>query len=89
MARGAESKSKVTDMILNTFEGAFLNGKELRIPMIENGERVEIKVALTCAKTNVVAETQSEEVADPEVQIVHEPTEEEKDNLQKLMASMF
>lgn len=53
MARGAESKANVIQKILEVFDGAFEYGKELRIPMIENGERVEIKVALTCAKTNV------------------------------------
>ena len=43
MARGAESKAKVTQTILETFEGSFEYGKELRIPIMENGERVEIK----------------------------------------------
>lgn len=55
MARGAEAKAIVTKKILSTFEGSFLynDGKEIRIPMGENGETVQIKVALTCAKENV------------------------------------
>lgn len=56
MARGAESKTLITNRIIETFEGAFLynDGKEIRIPLKENGEDVQIKVTLTCAKDNVV-----------------------------------
>lgn len=56
MARGAESKSQIMNKILDTFDGAFLynDGKEIRIPLTENGEQVQIKVTLTCAKDNVV-----------------------------------
>lgn len=88
MARGAESKANVMAKILETFDGAFEYGKELRIPMDENGERVEIKVTLTCAKVNVgggdageIATTQdtgTEKQALP-------PTEEEKKNIDLLM----
>lgn len=53
MAKGALSKEIVMKKILETFPGAFVYDKELRIPMIEGGEEVQIKVALTCAKTNV------------------------------------
>lgn len=55
MARGADSKLKVQKQILEAFPGSFLynDGKEIRIPMPEGGEIVQIKVALTCAKENV------------------------------------
>jgi hypothetical protein len=53
MAKGTLSKETVMKKILETFPGAFAYEKELRIPMIEGGEEVQIKVALTCAKTNV------------------------------------
>ena len=55
MARGADSKLKVQKQILEAFPGAFLynDAKEIRIPMPEGGEIVQIKVALTCAKENV------------------------------------
>ena len=58
MARGTESKSYITKKILETFEGSFLynDGKEIRIPLREDGEIVQIKVTLTCAKTNVSTE---------------------------------
>ncbi len=56
MARGQVSKQKVAEKIVNSFEGAFLynDGKEIRIPMEEDGEQIQIKVALTAAKENVV-----------------------------------
>lgn len=55
MAKGAVAKQEVSKKILETFAGSFLynDGKEIRIPCNENGEIVQIKVALTCAKENV------------------------------------
>jgi len=52
-ARGAESKEKITQKILETFPGSFIYEKEIRVPVMENGEQVQIKVVLTCAKVNV------------------------------------
>jgi hypothetical protein len=53
MAKGAEAKQIITQKILETFEGSFPYDKEIRIPIQENGETVQIKVTLTCAKVNV------------------------------------
>ena len=53
MARGAESKQIITKKILETFEGSFLYDKEIRIPIQENGETIQIKCVLTAAKVNV------------------------------------
>ena len=55
MARGAIAKKQVIDKLLSTFEGSFLynDGKEVRIPIMEEGELIQIKVALTAAKENV------------------------------------
>lgn len=55
MAKGAEAKAKVFKQILEAFPGSFAynDGKEIRIPMAEGAEIVQIKVALTCAKENV------------------------------------
>lgn len=56
MARGAIAKQNVINTILQTFgDAAFLSedGKELRIEQVEDGEVVQIKVALTCAKVNL------------------------------------
>ena len=52
MAKGQYSKQIIIEKILEEFDGAFDcgDGKELRIPMTEDGAEVQIKVALTCAK---------------------------------------
>ena len=100
-ARGAEAKEKVMQNILATFPGAFKYDKEIRIPMMENGEPLQIKVTLTAAKNMVDA---GGDVAMPGVALsaktptyVHpedvqggfpslaEPTEEEKKNVVNLL----
>jgi hypothetical protein len=53
MARGAASKEQVMAGILATFPGSFRYDKEIRIPMTEDGEVIQIKCVLTAAKTNV------------------------------------
>ncbi len=88
MARGAEAKQNVMNKIMEVFPDAFIYGKELRIPMQENGERVEIKVALTCAKTNVGGEDTldiSGVESNVPMNVVAAPTEEEKANIAELM----
>lgn len=97
-ARGTESKTKITEKILNTFDGSFLNDKEIRIPMNENGELIQIKVTLTAAKTNVEPVGVSAESASdfPTVStsandaepVRIEPTEEEKETLNDLMRKL-
>jgi len=59
-AKGSIAKDTITKCILKVFDGSFINDKEIRIPFMENGELVQIKVALTCAKVNVDAGTGSE-----------------------------
>lgn len=93
-ARGTESKQAIINKILEIFDGSFLcNGnKELRIPMTENGARVEIKVALTCAKENVGGTeapkpiTQEEKKAQEKE--LAQPNEEELSRVQKLLDSL-
>lgn len=55
MARGAVSKETITNQILAAFPGSFKYDKEIRIPIMEDGETIQIKVTLTAAKTNVEA----------------------------------
>lgn len=83
MAKGSESKELFYKKILETFNGSFLyNGnKEIRIPMIENGELIQLKVSVVCAKENVNmgnAETQVIGSIEPKVAASGEITEEEK-----------
>ena len=96
MARGQISKTKATEVILKAFPGSFTYDKEIRIPFIEDGETIQLKCVLTCAKVNV---EQNGDVAIPgEVsadinfedsksieQKIIEPTQEEKENVRKLM----
>lgn len=103
MARGAQSKEAIMTKILETFEGAFKYDKEIRIPMNEEGELVQIKVTLTCAKTNVES---GDDTALPGAKvsavnadngglapatatsIMNEPTPEEKANVESLLKSL-
>ncbi len=104
-ARGAKAKKEVANKILETFSGSFLydNDKEIRIPMVENGENIQIKINLVCAKTNVDnggdtaipgASAAAQESAfpppleKPQPQPAAEPTEEEKENIEKLLKSL-
>ena len=56
MARGSQAKEEIIQKILETFPGSFRYDKELRIPIEENGENIQIKITLTAAKTNVNVE---------------------------------
>ena len=57
MAKGAAAKQEITKKILEVFEGSFVynDGKEIRVPIVENGEVVQIKITLTAAKVAVEA----------------------------------
>lgn len=97
-AKGTQSKASATEKILNIFEGSFCYDKEIRIPFIENGEEIQLKCILTCAKTNVLPNgdialpgEKTNEInfgedssAQSEKQII-EPTQEEKENIARLV----
>ena len=106
MARGQVSKQIITEKILKSFDGAFTynDGKEIRIPLQEDGELIQIKVALTAAKENVNPgddnaipgtitmnnnETDSINFNTPKKeQKIIEPTEEEKQNVSDLLRAL-
>lgn len=103
-AKGSIAKSDIFKKILDTFDGSFMNGeKELRIPWIENGEKLEIKVALTAAKdilgggdtkpqvnpTHAEPVNTSIQTSTQTVSAPSEPSEEEKERVAKLVAAMF
>lgn len=94
-ARGSNAKIEITNKIMEVFPGAFIyGGKELRIPINENGEVVEIKVALTCAKTNVGDEGGPVESGSKPLDFSDttpaniEPSAEEKQNIAELMSRL-
>ena len=55
MARGAQAKSKVEQIISSAFKDNFLGiyDKKLYVQAEENGEMVQIAISLTCPKTPV------------------------------------
>jgi hypothetical protein len=96
--KGTILKKEITDKILEVFPGSFLynDGKEIRIPGMEDGQLIQVKVALTCAKTNVEqngenalpGEVMPTSTVDSAPQTTVEISQEEKDNVKKLMASL-
>lgn len=94
MAKGAIAKQEVINKIKEIFPDAFEYGKELRIPMDEDGVRVEIKVTLTCAKTNVGGEGGPVESGSKPLDFSDaapaniEPSAEEKQNIAELMSRL-
>lgn len=101
MAKGQESKNIVSKKILEVFEGSFAYDKEIRIPMIENGEEIQIKVTLTAAKVAVTPGSENavptaapvdnnriDFIAQPVKDTIVEPTAEEKENVKNLLKSL-
>ena len=97
-ARGSESKNIIIAKLLETFAGSFIYDKNVIIPMVENGESLQIKIALTCAKTNVksgmenaIPGAEISTAATPKAIDNHgvaEVTEEEKQNVLKAMKAL-
>lgn len=97
-ARGSESKNIITAKLLETFAGSFIYDKNIIIPMVENGENLQIKIALTCAKTNVESGMDTAiPGAAPQTTVTPTPldnhgiaevTEEEKQNVFKAMQAL-
>ena len=88
MAKGAESKVTITQKLLEMFPGSFVYDKEIRIPMQENGETVQIKCVLTCAKTNVDAGG-PQPTATPSADLGNlEITPEEKTEVEQLISKL-
>lgn len=98
MARGGQFKKEILNKMLEVFPNSFLynDEKELRICGQEDGEEIQLKCVLTCAKVNVepngdiaipgeISTNINFEDSKPIEQKVVEPTQEEKDNVKKLM----
>lgn len=99
MAKGSIAKEAIFKKMLEVFPNSFMaDAKTLRIPWEENGETIEIKVALTAAKDilgNSVdmnwedgGGAEKAPAAAPKALVSSEPTAEEKANVEKLMASL-
>ena len=99
MAKGSIAKEAIFKKMLEVFPNSFMaDAKTLRIPWEENGETIEIKVALTAAKDILGSSVdmnwedggsaEKAPAAAPKVPVSSEPTAEEKANVEKLMASL-
>lgn len=102
MAKGAQSKDTITKKLLETFKGSFLDGKVLRVPMIEDGEEVQIKITLTTAKDLITPDGDAVEKVEPEMlnfedgavaaqetSKVQDITPEEQENIRNLLGALF
>lgn len=89
MARGAIAKEEITKKIFEVFPNAFIVGKDIRIPINENGETVEIKIALTCAKDVIGGGDQVQSnVTTPASAPLEPPTEEEVKEVRNLIEEL-
>lgn len=97
--KGSASKEIAIKKILETFPNSFQYEKEIRIPMEENGELIQLKCVLTCAKINVeqngdtaIPGQVSNEInfgaQIPREEVNVEATQEEKDNVARLAAML-
>lgn len=97
MARGQASKEIVINKLLEVFDNSFIDGKDLRINMIEAGEPIQIKISLTAAKniiekgdilnTSVSAPKEASAFDNPEPVKV-KITESEAENVAKLLSAL-
>lgn len=96
-ARGTLAKQTIKDKLAEVFSGKFYvsaDGKEIRISCEENGEEVQIKIAMTCAKDNIDMGTSSfinfetatnnDNSSNEKVTEVTKPSEEEKERVKTL-----
>ena len=89
MAKGQVAKAKMLEVLQEIFPNMFSpDGKEWRVPLIENGENIEIKIALTCAAKNIGGEAVSVVAGKSDSPLTVEQlvvTEEEKEQIKSLM----
>lgn len=98
MARGAQAKNKVEQIISSAFKDNFLGiyDKKLYVQAEENGEMVQIAISLTCPKTPVTVSDKPlifEDKLDfeagttvvPQSQIQTEISDEERQTIKELM----
>lgn len=96
MAKGSSSKEILIAKLKEVYPDSFMYEKNLIIPFIEDGQKIQLKVALTCCKINI---EQSGDVAIPGAQAPTvsastnektpmEPTAEEKKNISDFLSSM-
>lgn len=88
-AKGAIAKQEILETLKETFPNSFMeDAKILRIPWIENGETVEIKITMTAAK-NLLGGSAKEAPAAKEVNIsLTAPTDAEKADIEAMIRAL-
>ena len=100
-AKGSIAKVEVTKMIQDAFGENFLGefDKKIYVQVPENGEMVQIAIALTCPKTPVVVSTgpvikgdkmdfENESTISSPLPLNVEITDEERENIAIMMARL-
>ena len=92
-AKGTESKCIIFNKLKEIYPNSFWEdeNKILRIPMNEGGNPIEIKVTLTAAKNILgsgAVESAFPTASEPVIEKPVEMTEEEKENVATLLASL-
>lgn len=89
MAKGAVSKNNIADIILKTFPGSFISGKDLRIPVLEDGNEIQIKLNFTCAK-DIIPHNGGTCLTSGATGAINyqEPTDEEKEQIAQLLVEL-
>lgn len=86
--RGNDSKIKIYKLLKDTFPSSFMvDTKVMRVPFVEDGVPVEIKVSLTAAK-DIMGQTEGGEQKNLSKEINPHLTEQEKKNVEKLAAAI-
>ena len=87
--KGAIAKQEILEKLRETFPNSFMeDAKILRIPWIENGETVEIKITMVAAK-NVLGGSAKEAPAAKEVNIsLTAPTDAEKADIEAMIRAL-
>lgn len=101
--KGAIAKNTIFTKLMEVFPNSFMynDNKELRINTTENGEPVQIKLSLTCAKTPVESNNSNtmstpessgelnwEESKPSSSSIIEQLTQEEKENVARLVKQL-
>ena len=89
MARGSQAKQEILETLKETFPNSFMeDAKILRIPWIENGETIEIKITMTAAK-NILGGSAAATPAAKEVNIsLTAPTDAEKADIEAMIRAL-
>lgn len=89
MARGSQAKQEILEKLREIFPDSFMeDAKILRIPWIENGETVEIKITMVAAK-NVLGGSAEAAPAAKEVNIsLTVPTDAEKADIEAMIRAL-